>query len=78
MASRAVAVRCYEKVKGEISLFRDIVDLLKVLLILFRLLTIASCLPALDMSTVLVKVFVSVLRSETENRTLLLTAAGGV
>jgi len=29
--SSTAAVRCYEKVKGEISLFRGFVDLLKVL-----------------------------------------------
>ena len=53
---------CYEKVKGEISLFRDIVDLLKVLSMFLCFLIVFSCLPALDMSAALVKVFVSVLR----------------
>ena len=36
----------YEKVKGEISLFRGFVDLLKVLSIFLHLLTIVSCLSA--------------------------------
>ena len=57
---------CYEKVKGGISLFRGFVDFLKVLSIFLQLLAIISCLSALDMSAVLVKGFVSVLRFETD------------
>ncbi|MBP5586598.1 MAG: hypothetical protein J6Y92_09630, partial [Lentisphaeria bacterium] len=43
---------CYEKVKGEISLFRDIVDLLKVLSTFLCFLIVFSCLSVLGMSAV--------------------------
>ena len=57
---------CYEKVKGEISLFRDIVDLLKVLSMFLCFLIVFSCLPALCCRQMLVKEFVSVLRFGTD------------
>ena len=41
---------CYEKVKGEISLFRDIVDLLKVLSMFLCFLIVFSCLSVLGIS----------------------------
>ena len=69
---------CYEKVKGEISLFRDIVDLLKVFSMFLQLLAIISCLPALDMSAALVKDFVSVLRSETDKSEAVIDGSRGI
>ena len=74
----SVRLRCYEKVKGGISLFRGFVDFLKVLSIFLQLLAIIPCLSALDMSAVLVKDFVSVLRFETDKSDAVIDGGRGV
>ena len=70
--------RCYEKDKGEISLFRDIVDFFESIFNVFCLLIVFSCLSALDMSAVLVKCFVSILRSETDKSEAVIDGGRGV